>query len=112
MSPLPRSSARLVRIMLPTVLLVLAACPPGTKPPIDSGSTVDGTVGSGPGRGDGCGPADTCAAGLTCVHYFGIAGPNGPEFSSCETPCVGKAAVCPAGTSCITIADGPGSVCR
>jgi hypothetical protein len=54
---------------------------------------------------------DTCPSGLTPTHYFGIAGPNGPQFCSCEIGCAEDAAVCPEGTSCQTISDGPGMVC-
>jgi hypothetical protein len=53
-----------------------------------------------------------CASGTTCVSYFGIAGPNGPEFKTCETPCSSPTSSCPTGQSCVTIADGPGPVCR
>jgi eight-cysteine-cluster-containing protein len=52
-----------------------------------------------------------CAAGLSCVQYYGIAGPNGPSFTSCEIRC-GLKGSCPEGQKCITIADGPGQVCR
>jgi hypothetical protein len=45
------------------------------------------------------------------VKYYGIAGPRGPQFSSCEIRCDGKEG-CPTGLDCITIADGPGQVCR
>jgi hypothetical protein len=45
------------------------------------------------------------------VTYYGVAGPRGPEFKTCEMPC-GKGDKCPAGTKCTTIADGPGQVCR
>ena len=69
------------------------------------------TCTAAPGMGQTCGDGDLCAAGLTCVHYFGIAGPSGPEFRSCERPC-SSSDPCPSGTSCVTIADGPGSVCR
>jgi len=58
-----------------------------------------------------CGDA-TCAAGQTCVSYYGIAGPRGPKFTSCERTCGEGDPECPAGESCITIADGPGQVCR
>ncbi len=54
----------------------------------------------------------TCAEGLSCVSYFGIAGPNGPKFSSCEIPCADTKDACPSGQRCVTIADGPGQVCR
>jgi hypothetical protein len=63
-----------------------------------------------PGRGVPC-REGACAKGLTCVEYYGIAGARGPKFTSCENPCGGNAA-CPGGLTCITIADGPGQVCR
>jgi hypothetical protein len=63
-----------------------------------------------PGRGQSC-DNGTCASGLQCIRYYGIAGTRGPEFTSCETPCPdGKG--CPKGTTCMTVADGPGQVCR
>lgn len=68
-------------------------------------------VAAAPGRGETCGEGDACAEGLECVTYYGIAGPRGPEFKSCETRCGGKT-TCPDGTTCQTIADGPGQVCR
>jgi len=52
-----------------------------------------------------------CAEGLSCLEYYGIAGARGPKFTSCEISCKGKTA-CPADQQCITIADGPGEVCR
>ncbi len=54
-----------------------------------------------------------CPAGLTCVSYYGIAGPRGPRLSTCEIPCK-TTADCPPGhgLACGTIADGPGSVCN
>lgn len=54
----------------------------------------------------------TCAEGLSCVSYYGIAGPSGPKFSSCEIPCADAKSACPEGQRCVTIADGPGAVCR
>ena len=61
--------------------------------------------------GTACGDGDRCEGGTSCVKYYGIAGPSGPEFASCEVACPsGKG--CPSGTACITIADGPGAVCR
>jgi hypothetical protein len=65
----------------------------------------------GPGIGENCGPNDACAEGLTCVSYYGIAGPRGPQFKSCEIKCQAQTD-CPSGTKCVTIADGPGQVCR
>lgn len=63
-------------------------------------------------QGGDCAPANTvCAGGTVCVSYFGIAGPAGPEFKTCEIPCTHPGASCPANQSCVTIADGPGQVC-
>jgi hypothetical protein len=62
--------------------------------------------------GDKCTAEGGCAVGLTCVKYYGIAGPRGPEFATCEVPCPTVATQCPDGTKCVTIADGPGAVCR
>lgn len=53
-----------------------------------------------------------CAQGLSCVKYLGIAGARGPGFTSCEVPCPLPDSTCPLGQKCITIADGPGRVCR
>lgn len=52
-----------------------------------------------------------CPDGLTPVTYFGIAGPSGPEFCSCSIPCADEPTLCPSGSTCATIADGPGTVC-
>ena len=57
-------------------------------------------------------PGSVCETGTSCVEYFGIAGPNGPLFKSCEISCAMPGAFCPLGQSCVTIADGPGAVCR
>jgi uncharacterized protein YjbJ (UPF0337 family) len=62
--------------------------------------------------GQPCGAGDQCVAGTTCKSYYGIAGPAGPEFKSCEVPCDRASKACPAGSTCVTVADGPGSVCR
>lgn len=61
--------------------------------------------------GQPCQAGDACAAGAACRTYYGIAGPAGPEFKSCEISC-GPGVTCPTGTNCVTIADGPGAVCR
>lgn len=66
---------------------------------------------TGPGIGEPCGPGDRCAGGLSCVRYYGFAGTRGPEFRSCEIRCSDSSA-CPKGTSCVTVSDGPGRVCR
>lgn len=54
---------------------------------------------------------DECEGGLTPVHFFGIAGPSGPEFCWCTIPCAEDPDMCPETTSCVTVADGPGEVC-
>jgi hypothetical protein len=78
----------------------------------DTTDTTDQTA-SGPARGEKCGDDGACAEGLECVSYYGIAGPSGPQFTSCETPCKDDEKACLAsGTSCVNIADGPGYVCR
>jgi eight-cysteine-cluster-containing protein len=69
-----------------------------------------GPAGGGAAQGEPC-PEGKCSEGLTCLTYYGIAGPSGPAFTSCEIPCL-KGASCPSGQECITIADGPGQVCR
>jgi hypothetical protein len=97
---------------------LLAACsgsqapspsPTPTDPPPDEPAPTVEPPGSA--QGEPC-PDDRCADGLECVHYYGIAGANGPEFTSCEIRCAADASVCPDGQSCITVADGPGQVCR
>ncbi|HET6585430.1 MAG TPA: hypothetical protein VFG69_18355 [Nannocystaceae bacterium] len=57
-----------------------------------------------------CGTS-TCKPGQECISYYGYAVPKGPKFESCEWRC-GKDGSCPKGTTCVTVADGPGRVCR
>jgi hypothetical protein len=78
---------------------------PGATPPAGNGAPP------GPSFGEKCGPADTCAPGLACASYYGIAGARGPEFKTCEKKCATDND-CPAGRKCGVIADGPGQVCR
>ncbi len=106
------------------LFLVACACksaPPATPGPTEPGPTEPGPTEPGPTEpavdlaqlGSSCAEGGTCQAGVQCVSYFGIAGPSGPEFKSCEIPCGAEAkGACPSGTQCITIADGPGAVCR
>ena len=65
-----------------------------------------------PKMGENCGSGDSCGPGLTCVSYYGVAGARGPQFKTCEVKCDKKGAKCPDGTKCVTVADGPGQVCR
>ena len=97
--------------------------PPPTTNPTPPPTQGSGSSGSGttepapnwpkaaPGIGENCGDKDACAKGLTCVAYYGIAGARGPQFKTCEIKCTADAN-CPADHKCITIADGPGQVCR
>jgi len=55
--------------------------------------------------------SDACPSGLTPVRFYGVAGKAGPEFCWCTIPCADDAEKCPAGTSCTTLSDGPGTVC-
>ncbi|WP_428267472.1 hypothetical protein [Haliangium sp.] len=64
-----------------------------------------------PTQGQAC-PEGQCAEGLSCLSYYGIAGPKGPTFTSCERPCAGDPSACLDGEQCVQIADGPGAVCR
>ncbi|MEM9488039.1 MAG: hypothetical protein AAGC55_02780 [Myxococcota bacterium] len=64
-----------------------------------------------PLQGQPC-PNDVCAEGLQCLSYYGFAGSRGPKFTSCEHPCADNPKACPEGQTCVTIADGPGMVCR
>jgi hypothetical protein len=54
---------------------------------------------------------DACPVGLTPIHFYGVAGTAGPEFCSCSIPCEDDPTICPEPTVCITIGDGPGTVC-
>jgi eight-cysteine-cluster-containing protein len=64
-----------------------------------------------PDQGKPCTADGRCAAGLSCSSFYGIAGPRGPQLTSCEIRCAGGSR-CPNGQRCVTIADGPGQVCR
>jgi hypothetical protein len=79
--------------------------------PPPTGSTASAGSAAGPGIEEPCGPSDHCAPGLTCIAYYGFAGPRGPQFKSCEIRCKDDS-VCPKGRTCVTVSDGPGRVCR
>jgi eight-cysteine-cluster-containing protein len=83
------------------------------------GAATDGAATDGAATGDTGGSAvacggRTCAAGETCISYYGVAGARGPMFHECGIPCRPgmRNGGCPSGTKCITISDGPGAVCR
>jgi hypothetical protein len=108
--------------LLAFALLAACTCPPPeapapapapTPPPTEQPPPPPDKPAALPAQGDKCDPAQGCADGAgACVSYFGIAGPSGPEFHSCEIACGEGAPACPDGQQCITIADGPGQVCR
>ena len=110
--------ARLLALVFASCVTLLA-CRGGSTPPTTpaGGGTGGGTatpvepVIDTAALCEPCGDGDSCQAGASCVTYYGIAGPSGPEFKSCEITCAGKGG-CPEGTTCMTIADGPGEVCR
>jgi hypothetical protein len=83
----------------------------GTTLPVPKREGPQPNVGEAPNKQPlACGRA-VCKPGQQCLQYYGIAGTNGPRFESCEWPC-SKGQRCPKGTTCTTIADGPGKVCR
>jgi eight-cysteine-cluster-containing protein len=53
-----------------------------------------------------------CTPPAECIEYFGVAGAAGPKLSECAIRCKPGDPQCPDGMRCVTIADGPGSVCR
>ncbi len=65
-------------------------------------------------QGESCTAASgaQCDSGLSCLSYYGIAGPSGPEFRTCEISCAAPGSQCPSGQACVTVADGPGQVCQ
>lgn len=107
-----------MRLFIAACALALTACPSAKpKPDGDPAEETGEDIGDGEGdegpfapQGAPCDEMD-CEDDLTCVEYYGIAGPSGPKFTSCEIPCVDDTS-CPEGQTCTTIADGPGQVCR
>ena len=114
-----------MRIWIPILALAIAACstpknepsPAATPATQASSQPVAAAVGDPAGnpaklgqQGEDC-VNQACEAHLECLTYFGIAGPYGPKFGSCEIRC-GEKDTCPDGQMCTTIMDGPGKVCR
>jgi hypothetical protein len=87
------------------------------------GGTGTGTGGgTGTGTGGGTGTVDIdelgkpcsagkCPDGTTALTYCGFAGCDVGTFCTCEIPCGENPSICPEGTSCATVSDGPGAVC-
>lgn len=92
--------------LLGAVALLFATSVAANECPSPSPTTTTTTA----GQGEDCKGTDVeCDVGLTCLHYYGIAGPA-IEFATCEIPCT-KDAQCPDDQTCAVIADGPGQVC-
>jgi hypothetical protein len=100
--------------------VVASGCCPCESGTIDRATQCSGNAGAG-GEG-GASSVDLsrlnescvdgkCPSGLTPIKFYGIAGPAGPEFCWCSIPCGSSASVCPSGTECVNVADGPGLVC-
>lgn len=90
-------------------------------------NATGGTVGSGGNGGSGgsagqqvdlddigtpCDDGGECPPGLSPVEFCGIAGCSPVSFCTCEIPCDGDPSVCPPGTTCFNVSDGPGDVCH
>ncbi len=115
---MPRLTPALSTLLLAAALAACGCGPKKTADPIPNGGSGLGPTADDVGTfdlsklGTACGDGDRCEGGTRCVKYYGIAGPSGPEFASCEVACPSGKGPCPSGTACITIADGPGAVCR
>lgn len=86
-----------------------SAADPAAPPATGSGAATSAPRPGAPKIGEPCAAGDACGEG-SCVSYRGIAGARGPEFKTCELRC--DQGTCRDGRKCITIADGPGQVCR
>lgn len=112
-APTPTAPAPSDPAPTPTAPAPAPTAPAPSKPP--TGAPPSAPSGGGDllkVLGQPCGSGDSCATGTTCETYYGIAGPSGPAFKSCEIKCKSGGTECPLGASCVTVADGPGSVCR
>jgi eight-cysteine-cluster-containing protein len=94
----------LCRWYSPSNARLIGGPPPGEAPALKSGIDPKQNL-------ERCGDR-VCEPGQKCIGYYGIAGKSGPRFESCEWPCGAADDRCPAGTKCVTVADGPGRVCR
>ena len=98
------------------VIAALGACHTSSSTPTPDPTpspTPTPTPTKGGAIAEKCSDTEPCAPGLECVSYYGIAGPRGPKFQTCEIRCdKNKDTVCPPDKQCVTVADGPGKVCR
>jgi hypothetical protein len=100
------------------VVITLVACGGGTVSTSDGG--VDGSADATSSDsgvdlnklGTPC-QSGVCPAGLEPVTYCGFAGcqDGGGEMCSCEIKCAQDPKVCPVGSACAFVSDGPGQVC-
>jgi hypothetical protein len=66
------------------------------------------------GEGAACASEGDCKLGQQCIGYTGV---NGDSLASCYVDCAlpgeagGGTAICPANLQCVSVADGPDSVC-
>lgn len=54
---------------------------------------------------------DACPGGLTPTFFYGLAGTAGPRFCWCTIGCSHEVDLCPDGTQCTDIGDGPQNIC-
>jgi hypothetical protein len=54
---------------------------------------------------------DLCPDGLTPTFFYGLAGTSGPRFCWCSIACDHSVDLCPDGTRCTDIGDGPANIC-
>ncbi len=104
-------------VLFAVSLAAAAGCRPSVRPPDPPPIAVRADAGAAPlpagagAQGTPCADG-RCQPGLACVEYYGVAGPSGPRFTSCEIRCASPTDKCPRGQRCTTISDGPGRVCR
>lgn len=51
--------------------------------------------------------AASCPPSMQCLAWYGVSGPLGPKYMTCEIPCDPASPSCPNGLSCAGSGDGP-----
>jgi hypothetical protein len=80
----------------------------------DGGADADGSSADGSALPSDLGKScdnGPCSPPLTPVTYCGFAGCSAGTFCACEIPCPKDPKMCPAGTICTSVGDGPSNVC-
>lgn len=78
---------------------------------VDSQGECDYTL---QGVGTSCTSSNDCNEGQSCLSYAGV---TGQPLSTCHVDCAipgepgGGSAICPSALQCVSIEDGPGTVC-